>query len=166
MAATGKQLVPTPDISVDLVRAKAGETFKLGTITIRVMEDGSNTHDRLGTAEFTIPPHTDGPPMHWHEMHDETFLVQSGRLRFHVKDGGVINCDLGDYVTVPVRAPHTFSNPFDEECKFLNTFTPAYYINYFRLLSQLTEEGKPMDKEANAKAMAYFATIGVLNDGV
>lgn len=24
--------------------------------------------DRLGTAEFTVPPNTDGPPLHWHEM--------------------------------------------------------------------------------------------------
>ncbi|KAI1383782.1 RmlC-like cupin [Hypoxylon trugodes] len=158
------QLMKTPDIPVNLVRAKAGETFMLGTVKIRVMEDGSNTHDRIGSAEFTVPPHTEGPPKHWHEMHDETFLVLSGKLRFHVKDGGIVDCETGDYVTVPVRSPHTFLNPFDEECRFFNTFTPSYYINYFKVLSQLLEPGKPMDPEANKKAMAYFATIGV-SDG-
>ncbi|KAI1442067.1 RmlC-like cupin [Annulohypoxylon stygium] len=156
----GKQLMTPPDIPVNLVRAHAGETFMLGTVQIRVMEDGSNTHDRLGTAEFTVPPNTDGPPLHWHEMHDETFLVLSGRMRFFVKDGGIVDCTEGDYVTVPVRSVHTWGT-LGEGCKFLNTFTPSYYINYFKILSQMTEEGKPMDKEINKKAMSYFATIGV-----
>lgn len=31
--------------------------------------------NRIGVAEFTVPANTDGPPAHWHEMHDETFLV-------------------------------------------------------------------------------------------
>jgi hypothetical protein len=36
---------------------------------------------------------------------------------------------------VPARCPHTLSNPFNEEAKFLSTFTPAYYIQYFKLLA-------------------------------
>jgi hypothetical protein len=94
-------------------------------------------------------------------MHDETFLVTQGTLRFHGKDGVIVDAKTGDYMTVPPRAPHTFSNPFDEEAKFFNTFTPAYYINYFKLLSTLGQKGVPMDPDANRKAMAYFATIGV-----
>lgn len=41
-------------------------------------------------------------------MHDETFLVTQGTLRFHGKDGAIIDAHTGDYVTVPPRAPHTF----------------------------------------------------------
>src|SRR6266480_3017330 len=41
-------------------------------------------------------------------MHDETFLVTQGSLRFHGKDGAIIDAHTGDYVTVPPRAPHTF----------------------------------------------------------
>lgn len=130
----------------------------------------------------------DGPPPHWHEMvkfhthillffvslattylirrktlsqHDETFLTTQGTIRFHGKDGKIVDAKLGDYMVVPPRAPHTFSNPFDEEAKFFNTFTPAYYINYFKLLATMGQEGKPMNPESNRKAMAYFATIGV-----
>jgi hypothetical protein len=33
----------TPTVPINFVPAKAGETFKLGTITIRIMEDGSRT---------------------------------------------------------------------------------------------------------------------------
>lgn len=36
-------LVSVPDKDIHFVEAKAGETFKLGPITCRVMEDGSNT---------------------------------------------------------------------------------------------------------------------------
>lgn len=45
------------------------------------MEDGSRTDNRIGSAEFTLPPNTAGPPAHWHEMHDETFLVTQGMVR-------------------------------------------------------------------------------------
>lgn len=33
----------TPTVPINFVPATAGETFKLGTITIRIMEDGSRT---------------------------------------------------------------------------------------------------------------------------
>jgi len=154
----------TPRVPINFVPAKAGEVLKLGTITIRIMEDGSRTDNRIGSAEFTVPPHTSGPPPHWHEMHDETFLVTQGKLRFHALNGETIDADKDSYVVVPTRAPHTFSNPFDDEAKFFNTFTPAFYINYFKLLATLGEAGKPMNPEANRKAMAYFATIGVAEE--
>jgi len=55
-----------------------------------------------------------------------------------------------------ISGPHTFSNPFDEEAKFINTYTPAFYINYFKLLAKMNEEGKPMNPESNKKAMVPF----------
>lgn len=94
-------------------------------------------------------------------QHDETFLVTQGTVRFHVKDGKTIDAKLGDYVVIPPRCAHTFSNPFDEEAKFFNTFTPAQYINYFKMLSEWAQQGKKMDAELVKKAMAYFATIGI-----
>lgn len=119
--------------------------------------------NRLGVVELTLPPNSSGPLPHWHEMHDEGFLVTKGSMRFHTtghKDAKDIDCKTGDFVTVPVRAPHTFSNPFDEEAKFINTLTPAFYVNYFKLLSEITEDGTSM-QEANKQAMAYFATMPI-----
>lgn len=101
------------------------------------METGEHTDNRIGSAEFTLPPRTSGPPPHWHEMHDETFLVTQGKMQFHGLHGETIVANLGDYVTVPTRSPHTFSNPYDEEAKFFNTYTPAFYINYFKMLAQM-----------------------------
>ena len=80
--------------------------------------------------------------------------MTQGTLRFHALNGTTVDAKLGDYVTVPTRSPHTFSNPYDEPAKFFNTYTPAFYINYFKLLATLGEAGKPMNPEANKRAMA------------
>lgn len=98
-------------------------------------------------------------------MHDETFYITKGTIRFHVPDTDnpgadkeVIDAKAGDYMTVPIRSPHTFSNPTDEESRLFFTATPAHYINYFKLLSTLGKPGEPMPAEANVQAMALFAT--------
>lgn len=115
---------------------------------------------RLSCVELIIPPYAQGPPPHWHEMHDETFLITKGTVRFHIPGKPDLDAKAGDYVVVPTRSPHTFSNPTDEESRFFNTFTPAFYINYFKLLAELVDGG-PLTKEANQRAMAYYATLPV-----
>jgi hypothetical protein len=72
-----------------------------------------------------------------------------------------VDACAGDYVVVPVRAPHTFSNPSGSEACFLNTFTPAFCINYFKLLSALVPPGERIHREASVQAMASFATLPV-----
>lgn len=148
-----------PRVPITFVPAKAGEVLKLGHITCRVMEDGSNTDNRLSTALFTLPPRTTGPPAHWHEMHDETFLITRGTIRFHKPDNTHIDAAAGDYIVVPTRAPHTFSNPFDEEAQFFNTYTPAFYINYFKILAMVSVGDEGMRREKNLEVMARFATV-------
>ncbi len=114
--------------------------------------------NRIGSAEFTVPANMKGPPPHWHEMHDETFLVTAGTIRFLGRDGAVVDAKAGDYVVVPTRAPHTFENPGNEEAKFFNTFTPAYYINYFKMMEELFKSGK-QNKETVLEVMSRFATL-------
>jgi hypothetical protein len=50
----------TPNVPINFVKATEGDSFKVGTIGIRIMEDGSRTDNRIGSAEFTVPPHTSG----------------------------------------------------------------------------------------------------------
>jgi mannose-6-phosphate isomerase-like protein (cupin superfamily) len=166
-----------PRVPINHVPAQTGEILKLGHITCRIMEDGSRTSkppfpitapnpptnhppdNRIGSAEFTLPAHTAGPPAHWHEMHDETFLVTQGTVRFHAPDNTHVDAKTGDYITVPVRAPHTFSNPTDQEAKFFNTYTPAFYIDYFRIMAEKSKGDSSMSKEKNIEVMARFATV-------
>jgi mannose-6-phosphate isomerase-like protein (cupin superfamily) len=121
------------------------------------------TDNRFGAAEFTVPPKAAAPAPHWHEMHDETFLVTAGTIRFHVAGGETIDAKAGDFVVVPTKAPHTFENPGDVDAKFFGTFTPAYYINYFKLLSDIVAEKKELKKEDVLEAMMRFATLPAKN---
>ncbi|KAL2350417.1 hypothetical protein BJ546DRAFT_1030962 [Cryomyces antarcticus] len=139
--------LPIPNVPINFVPAKAGHVLFLGTMTLRTMKDGSNTDNRIGATELV--------------MHDKTFLVTAGTVRSHKHGSDDLDAKTGDYVVVGVRAPHTFSNPFDVEARFFNTFTPASYINNFKLLSQLAEEGKPLSPRINRQAMASFATLPV-----
>lgn len=91
-----------------------------------------------------------------HRLH-----LARGTVRFHVPGKPDIDAKEGDFVSVPVRAPHTFSNPHDVEAKFFNTYTPAFYINYFKLLGSMIEEGEKMTPEKNLEAMANYATLPV-----
>ncbi|KAK3938165.1 RmlC-like cupin domain-containing protein [Diplogelasinospora grovesii] len=157
---TALKTMAIPERALNFVPAKAGEILQLGPITCRTMEDGTNTDNRIGSAEFIIPPGTKGPPAHWHEMHDETFLITAGTIRFFGSDRKTADAKAGDYVVVSTRAPHTFENPSDtEEARFFNTFTPAYYVNYFRLMHDMLKDGKPLDGDTMVEAMSRFATL-------
>lgn len=80
-------------------------------------------------------------------------------LKFHAPSGTTHDAHVGDYVTVPIRAPHTFSNPTDQQAKFFNTFTPAFYIDYFKILAEISKTDEKMSKEKNLEVMARFATL-------
>jgi hypothetical protein len=43
----------------------------------------------------------------------------------------------------------------------LQVFTPAYYIQYFKLMHTWIQQGVKMDAEMIHKAQAFFATVGV-----
>lgn len=107
-----------------------GELPEMGPTRIRILEDGSRTDNRIGAIASMMPAGVSGPPQHRHLMHDETFLITSGTLRFTLGDT-YKDARVGDYVVVPVGAPHTFANVSDAPAEFFSTFTPAYYGELF-----------------------------------
>jgi hypothetical protein len=59
-------------------------------------------------------------------------------------------------VTIPLNLPYRFTNPFDEEVIFINTFTPSFFVDYFRTLQKIMDG----DTDENMDAlMRRFATI-------
>ena len=141
----------------NLTTANTGELLKVGPTRIRVLEDGSLTDNRIGAIASLLPAGVSGPWQHRHLMHDETFLITSGILRFTLGDTHR-DAKVGDYVVVPVGAPHTFANVSDEPVEFFSTFTPAYYVSYFRELAHLSAEGRS-DPEEMLSLMLRYATI-------
>lgn len=81
---------------------------------------------------------------------------QKGQLRIHLLGQPHIDVGPFDLVTIPLRLPYRFSNPSNEEVVFINTFTPSFFVEYFRSLQ------KTMDGDANEdmdSLMRRFATV-------
>jgi mannose-6-phosphate isomerase-like protein (cupin superfamily) len=142
---------------VSIVGPTDGEMIPLGTIQMRILEDGRTTDHRLGIGEITLAPQTDGPLQHRHSQHDEGFYVVAGTARFTVGDT-TYDAPPGTLVMVPPGFPHTFANPSDQMVVLLNTFTPDLYVQYFRDLREMIANGQPLTPEASAQVMSRYAT--------
>ena len=119
---------------------------------------------RLAAIESLLPPRTTGPVFHFHEMHDEGFFIKQGTVRFHSPGRPDVDAKAGDMVTIPIRLPHRFSNPFDEEAIFANTITPGFFVRYFEYLEELIGEDVELTPEVNRAALMRFATIPLSNE--
>jgi mannose-6-phosphate isomerase-like protein (cupin superfamily) len=142
---------------VSIATPADGEVIDLGPARIRIMEDGGTTAHRIGIAEITLAPHSDGPIQHRHAEHDEGFYVVSGTARFTVGTT-VHEAPAGTLVMVPPGAPHTFANPGDVPLVMVNTFTPDRYVQYFRDMRALLERDTQPAPSAIAEVMSRYAT--------
>ena len=132
------------------------EVLQVGKIQVKILEDGSSTGNQLGAVEAIIPAHTTQTPPHLHRAHVETILMRSGTLQFTVANG-LYNVKEGEFLVVPIGAPHTFSNPFDTPAVFHASFSPASFIGYFREMAEITTRGMP-SAEQIFEVMARYDT--------
>jgi quercetin dioxygenase-like cupin family protein len=144
-------------MTVSVVTAEQGDSFTMGPLRVRILEDGSGTDSRLGVVEVTIAAGASGPPQHFHREHDETFFVVSGVVRF---TSGADDIDVlpGGLLTAPIGVPHTFGNPDgDQPAVMVCTVTPDLYVNYFRELGAAARSG-PLEPTAILEIMSRYAT--------
>ena len=144
-------------LKTKIIPGDGGEMLQFGPTRIHILEDGSGTENRISAISSTMAPQTKGPSPHIHLMHDECFLVTDGTLRFILGDEQR-DANAGDYVVVPVNAPHTFVNASDKPVTFFTTFTSAFYIGSFRELAKIVAEGK-WDKQTEAEVLQKYATV-------
>ncbi|WP_030905902.1 cupin domain-containing protein [Streptomyces sp. NRRL F-5126] len=142
---------------VQVVGPGDGEVVELGAARIRVIEDGSATAHRLGIVEITLAPHAEGPAQHRHARHDEGFYVVSGTARFTVGPTAY-DAPPGALAMVPPGVPHGFANPGDEPLVMINTFTPDFYVGYFRDLRDAIADGRAATAEGVGEVMARYDT--------
>ncbi len=143
--------------SISIVQPGEGEPVDLGTTTMRILEDGHTTAGRIGITVATLAPHTDGPPQHRHGRHDEGFYVISGTARFTSGNTGY-DAPTGTLVMIPPGVPHTFENPGDEPMVMLSTFSPSFYVEYFRDIAAMIASGRAMTPESVGEIMARYTT--------
>lgn len=151
---------PHANVSIIKKGNTTNEIIAVGPIKLEVLEDGTNTDRRLAAVRIYLPAHTPGPAQHWHQMHDETFLVEKGTATFTSREEQLVAHE-GDYVVVPTCSPHTFANETDEELILYNTFSPAFYIDYFRVMAAMTEKEGKLTKENWKEAMERYATLQI-----
>jgi hypothetical protein len=83
-------------------------------------------------------------------MHDETFLITRGTVRF-IMGETELDARAGDYVVAPVGAKHTFANPFDEPAVMFNSLRRPITSNI-----SATSRGWWLPKASRRKA--FFAS--------
>lgn len=144
-----------------VLNADEGRVISLGPIRMIVKEDGKRTRGTLGIAEFVVAPHVPTPPPHIHHAHEEGFYVLEGELEFLVGIERVV-AGKGAFVMVPIGVLHTFANTGNTPVRFLNTFTPPRYLNYFEELSKLMAASAPPTPLQMRELMARYDTEAVV----
>ena len=135
----------------------AGRRILLGPVQMRVLDDGAGSGGAVAIAEFYVPPRVYTTPTHVHRAHDEGFYVLEGTLAFLV-GAATVPAGPGAFVQVPRGVAHTFRNPGPGPARFLNTFAPRRYLDYFDELSALLAgPGEPGHEQRRA-LMARYAT--------
>jgi len=142
--------------AVHIVALGDGELIHIAHTSIQIVEDGSRTNHRLGFVRSTLPAKTVGPAQHRHREHEEGFFVTRGRLLFTAGSDSY-EAPAATFVMVPIGAPHTFANPFDEDAEFITTFTPDFYVQYFRDVEALAA-GSGLTVESMKALMERYAT--------
>jgi mannose-6-phosphate isomerase-like protein (cupin superfamily) len=95
-----------------------------------------DTGGKFSVLEYTAPANFGGPQPHWHQQTTEAFHVIEGALEIHRGDEA-LHAGPGDFVLVPPRTLHTFSNNCPQPAKFLVILSPGGLEGYFFELAEL-----------------------------
>ena len=104
--------------------------------------------DHTGGYDMVIgetPAQVQGPPPHFHSKINEIFFVLEGEMEF-ILDGKTRHLKKGDYIDLPLNAIHTFRNPIDAPCKWINIHSPSGFLAFFKKIGVPVEEENAFEK--------------------
>ncbi|WP_299551031.1 cupin domain-containing protein [Seonamhaeicola sp.] len=90
-------------------------------------------YDTTGDYDIMLaetPPKVQGPPPHFHNSFDESFLILEGEMEFFV-NGSIKTVKAGESIDVPKKTLHTFNNKSDKPCKWVNIHSPKGFRDFF-----------------------------------
>ncbi|MGF1470647.1 MAG: cupin domain-containing protein [Rubrobacteraceae bacterium] len=140
--------------------ARAGKEIASPTTRLVFEETAADTGgERLRFEQFVRGGNPEVSE-HTHSLHEERFLVRSGRMGVRVA-GSERVLGPGEEVTVPPGTPHTFWNAGDEELHHVVEFRPAGNMEvFFETVFGLQREGKfPVEGEKRAPNLFQGALI-------
>ena len=95
------------------------------------------------TMEIGVPPSV-GPDLHLHEIEDEQFYVIDGELDYQVGESS-FRASSGDFIHIPRRTLHGFTNVGSTPAKLLATFGPGTGLEeHFRAAGQQIAASGPV----------------------
>ena len=97
-------------------------------LTLRRVKNASNLEELHLSG--TLPPHSEGPPLHVHFAEDEHGEVISGTLSAML-DGKTIQVNAGSRARVPKGSAHRWWNDGDQELVFQGVATPAVDLDRY-----------------------------------
>jgi mannose-6-phosphate isomerase-like protein (cupin superfamily) len=113
-----------------------GKAGFLGSIGVRFMIDGDETHQRFSLVEHPMAPRALAAPLHRHLREDEYSYVIEGRMGGLLGDE-VVEGGPGDLIFKPRNQWHTFWNAGDEPARILEIIAPAGFERFFGELVDL-----------------------------
>jgi quercetin dioxygenase-like cupin family protein len=130
------------------------EHLPLGSAIVRLIAPGAITSGRFGLFRWDMAPHAGGPAPHYHETFSESFYILDGAVRFG--DGATWSeATAGDYLYVPERGIHAFSNDTGEPASMLILFAPgAPREQYFEEQVHMADRGIRL---SGAELAAFYA---------
>jgi quercetin dioxygenase-like cupin family protein len=131
-----------------------GERHGVGTSEVVIKAAGDDTDGSFFLSETTIAPGFPGPPPHRHERLHDMFYVLDGVLTVRLGDE-TREVGPGTFICVPPGVVHTFSNPAEDEVRFLNFNTPSGWENYMRDLATAATAG-PLTPEAIGQVASKY----------
>jgi mannose-6-phosphate isomerase-like protein (cupin superfamily) len=138
-----------------IIGPQDGKAGTLGSIGVRFMINGEDTHDGgFSLVEHPMPPRHLAAPLHRHTREDEYSYVLEGKMGALLGDE-VVYAEAGDLVFKPRNQWHTFWNAGDEPCRILEIIAPAGFEHYFDELVDVLAQGPP-DFEAIGKIAARY----------
>ncbi len=123
-------------MTAKVVGPRDGKAGFLGSIGVRFMIDGAETHEGFSLVEHPMSPRALAAPLHLHTREDEYTYVVEGRIGALLGDEVLIGSP-GDLIFKPRNQWHTFWNAGDEPARILEIIAPAGFERFFGELVDL-----------------------------
>jgi len=123
-------------VAAKIVGRRDGNVGFLGSIGVRFMIDGDESHGAFSLVEHPMSRRALAAPMHRHTREDEYSYVFEGRVGALLGDEVVI-ATPGDLIFKPRNQWHTFWNAGDEPARILEIISPAGFERFFSELVAL-----------------------------
>lgn len=134
-----------------LLGREDGEAIDLGSFGARFMLEAAS-HGSVSMVEHWVPPRTLAAPLHRHSREDEYSFILAGRMGASLGER-VLEAQAGELVFKPRGEWHTFWNPGDEVCRFLEIIAPGGFEEMFK---EIARDPEAMTGDAAAALDAKY----------